>query len=82
MVAAKCWDTAKRLSGMDAGGVARQAISPMPELLSYWLPLADAKVLIRWMNETIAGMIAAQPQRFIGLGAVQHPWQTRCVEGS
>lgn len=69
-VAQTCWDTAKRVSGMDACSIARQAISPMPELLSYWLPLADAKVLVRWLNDTIAGMIVAQPQRFIGLGAV------------
>ena len=65
-----CWDTTLRISEMDACGVARQAISPMPELLSYWLPLADAKVLVRWLNDTIAGMLVAQPQRFIGLGAV------------
>ncbi len=69
-VSETCWDSAKRVSGMDACGVARQAISPMPELLSYWLPLADAKVLIRWLNDTIAGMVVAQPLRFIGLGAV------------
>ena len=65
-----CWDQVKRTSLMDRCAVARQAISPMPELLSYWLPLADAKVLIRWLNDTIAGMVAAQPRRFIGLGAV------------
>jgi aminocarboxymuconate-semialdehyde decarboxylase len=64
------WDTAKRAGEMDAISIACQVLSPMPELLSYWLPLADAKALIRWLNETIAGMVAAQPSRFIGLGAV------------
>ncbi len=64
------WDTAKRVKEMDGMSIARQALSPMPELLSYWLPLADANVLIRWLNDTIAAMVAAQPQRFIGLGAV------------
>ena len=42
----------------------------MPELLSYWLPLDDAKVMIRFLNDEIARMIAAAPERFIGLGCV------------
>ena len=42
----------------------------MPELLSYWLPLDDAKVLIRYLNEQIAEMIALAPERFVGLGCV------------
>ena len=65
-----CWDAAKRTRGMDAMRVARQALSPMPELLSYWLPLADAKVMIRWLNDSIAQMIDAEPRRYLGLGAV------------
>ena len=44
--------------------------TPMPELLSYWLPLEDGKALIRYLNEQIAEMVALAPQRFIGLGAV------------
>jgi aminocarboxymuconate-semialdehyde decarboxylase len=50
--------------------VTRQVLSPMPELLSYWLPLDDAKVMIRFLNEQIAGMVAAAPERFVGLGCV------------
>jgi len=64
------WDTALRANDMDVMRIARQALSPMPELLSYWLPLADAKVLIRWLNDSIAGMVAREPRRFIGLGCV------------
>jgi aminocarboxymuconate-semialdehyde decarboxylase len=55
---------------MSAMRVNRQALSPMPELLSYWLPLDDAKVLIRYLNDQIAEMVALAPERFIGLGAV------------
>jgi aminocarboxymuconate-semialdehyde decarboxylase len=65
-----CWSVPRRIEDMDAMGVARQAISPMPELLSYWLPLDDAKAMIRYLNEQIAAMIAQAPERFIGLGAV------------
>src|SRR5262245_35092758 len=64
------WSVPRRIEDMSAMRVNRQALSPMPELLSYWLPLADAKVLIRYLNEQIAEMIAAAPERFIGLGAV------------
>jgi len=64
------WSVPRRIEDMGAMRITRQAISPMPELLSYWLPLEDAKVMIRYLNDQIAAMIAAAPQRFIGLGAV------------
>ncbi len=65
-----CWSVPRRIEEMGAMRVTRQAISPMPELLSYWLPLEDAKVMIRFLNEQIAEMVAAAPERFIGLGCV------------
>jgi aminocarboxymuconate-semialdehyde decarboxylase len=65
-----CWSVPRRIEEMSAMRVNRQALSPMPELLSYWLPLDDAKVLIRYLNEQIAEMIALAPERFVGLGAV------------
>jgi aminocarboxymuconate-semialdehyde decarboxylase len=65
-----CWSVPRRIQEMSAMRVNRQALSPMPELLSYWLPLDDAKVLIRYLNEQIAEMIALAPERFVGLGAV------------
>jgi len=65
-----CWSAPRRIEDMARQGVTRQAISPMPELLSYWLPLEDAKVMVRYLNEQIAAMIALAPKSFIGLGAV------------
>jgi aminocarboxymuconate-semialdehyde decarboxylase len=64
------WSVPRRIEDMGAMGVTRQVISPMPELLSYWLPLADAKVMVRYINEQIAAMVAQAPQSLIGLGAV------------
>jgi len=64
------WSVPRRIEEMSAMRVTRQALSPMPELLSYWLPLDDASALIRYLNEQIAEMVAAAPERFIGLGAV------------
>jgi aminocarboxymuconate-semialdehyde decarboxylase len=69
-VADGCWSVPRRIADMGTMRVARQALSPMPELLSYWLPLADAKVLIRYLNDGIAAMVAQAPDRFVGLGAV------------
>jgi len=64
------WSVPRRIEAMGEMRVARQVLSPMPELLSYWLPLEDAQVLIRYLNEQIAEMVALAPDRFTGLGAV------------
>ena len=64
------WSVPRRIEQMGEMQVTRQAISPMPELLSYWLPLDDAKSMIRFLNEEIARMISLAPDRFIGLGCV------------
>ena len=69
-VADGSWSVPRRIEAMGAMRVARQALSPMPELLSYWLPLEDGKALIRYLNEQIAEMVTLAPQRFVGLGAV------------
>ncbi|MFY9316480.1 MAG: amidohydrolase family protein [Burkholderiales bacterium] len=69
-VADGSWSVPRRIEAMGAMRVARQALSPMPELLSYWLPPQDAKALIRYLNEQIAEMVVLAPDRFIGLGAV------------
>ena len=66
----RSWDVGRRLDDMDRDGVAIQVLSPMPELLSYWLPRDDAAMLCDWANHQIAEMIARAPSRFRGLGAV------------
>src|SRR5882762_9060488 len=69
-VADGSWSVPRRIEDMGAMRITRQAISPMPELLSYWLPLADARVMVRYLNDQIAAMIGEAPGRFVGLGAV------------
>ena len=66
----RSWDVNRRIADMDRDGVSIQALSPMPELLSYWFTPSDGLEMARWMNDTIAAMIAAAPARFAGLGAV------------
>ena len=65
-----CWSVPRRIEDMAGMRVTRQALSPMPELLSYWLALDDAKVMVRYLNDQIAVMVAEAPGRFIGLGGV------------
>jgi aminocarboxymuconate-semialdehyde decarboxylase len=69
-VDARSWDARRRLADMDASGVARQAVSPMPELLSYWFAPVHGRDMCRWINHAIAEMVAVAPQRFSGLGCV------------
>jgi len=64
------WNPRRRAADMTQMGVERQVLSPMPELLSHWLPTEDAARLLRHVNEEIAGMVAVDPSRFVGLGAV------------
>ena len=67
---ARSWDVARRIEDLDRDGVDVQVLSPMPELLSYWLDLADAQILCDATNHLIASMVVAAPARFRGLGSV------------
>ncbi|MGE0858053.1 MAG: amidohydrolase family protein [Gammaproteobacteria bacterium] len=67
---ARSWNVARRLEDMDRDGIAAQALSPMPELLSYWFDAAEGLSLARYVNHVIAEMVAARPARFHGLGTV------------
>ena len=69
-VSHECWDVGQRLRQMEAAGIGRQVLSPMPELLSYWMPADDALVLCRHVNQVMAEMVAQAPQRFAALGSV------------
>ncbi len=66
----RSWSPSRRLADLPAMGLACQVISPMPELLSYWLDLADAQPLIRFLNEQTAAMCAESGGRLLGLAAV------------
>jgi aminocarboxymuconate-semialdehyde decarboxylase len=69
-VSEQCWDVPRRIADMDAQRIGLQALSPMPELLSYWMSEADALPLLRYVNDVIGEMVAHSKGRMIGLGAV------------
>ncbi|GAA4529982.1 MULTISPECIES: amidohydrolase family protein [Nonomuraea] len=66
----RCWDTGRRLADMAAEGVTSQVVSPIPVTFGYGLPVDGAIELSRAQNEWIAGLVAAEPRRFTGLGTV------------
>lgn len=66
----QCWSAPKRIADMQSMGIRRQVLSPMPELLSYWMPADAAKVFLRDLNEQIAAVVNAQPDCFSGFAAV------------
>ncbi len=69
-VSDKAWSPTRRIDDMETMGLAQQAISPMPELLAYWMDAAPACQLLRYLNEQIAEMAALSGNRLVGMGAV------------
>lgn len=69
-VSHQCWDADVRSVDMERMEIGMQVLSPMPELLSYWLEGEDGQHLARHVNESIAAMVQAAPGRFAGLGMV------------
>ena len=65
---ARSWDVERRMSDMAADGTDVQVLSPMPELLSHWLPAELADHLARIVNDHIVEMIARAPDKFSGIG--------------
>lgn len=66
----RCWSTTRRIEDMDHMGLSLQVISPMPELLSYWMAPAAAAQLLRYINEQMAEMVGHANGRLCALGAV------------
>jgi aminocarboxymuconate-semialdehyde decarboxylase len=69
-VSDQCWDVSKRIADCDALGVGIQVVSPMPELLSYWLPIDDADTLARYLNDQLGEMVVQGGGRILALGSV------------
>jgi aminocarboxymuconate-semialdehyde decarboxylase len=69
-VADECWNVDRRLEMMSRAGLSRQVLSPMPELLSYWLATEDACSMARYINDCLAEMVARAPDRLSALAMV------------
>jgi len=60
----------QRLRDMDKMGVDVQAISPSPFHFQYWLPPELAAKVSRSVNEHLASIVKAHPDRFVALAHV------------
>jgi aminocarboxymuconate-semialdehyde decarboxylase len=69
-VESNCWDPEVRLRDCDEAGVDLQVLSTVPVMFSYWAKPADALDLSRFLNDHLAGVVHARPDRFAGLGTV------------
>jgi aminocarboxymuconate-semialdehyde decarboxylase len=78
-VSEQCWNRPRRLADLPAMGVSQQVISPMPELLSYWLDAEHAQPLLRFINESIADVAAESNGALIGMAAVPLQDVTRAI---
>lgn len=79
-VSNKCWTTSRRLADFEAMNLQLQVISPMPELLSYWLSPRDGQQLVRFLNEQIATMVNESEGKILGFGAVPLQDLTYAIE--
>ncbi len=64
------WDPARRIEDCDRDGVTMQVLSTVPVMFSYWAKAADALDLSRRLNDHIAEVVRAHPNRFTGLATV------------
>jgi len=69
-VESNAWDPARRLAECDGAGVGVQVLSTVPVLFAYQLAPERGAELSRLINDHLAGLCAAQPRRFIGLGTL------------
>jgi len=62
--------TEERLAEMDATGIDVQALSPAPGQYHYWAEPELGRAVSRVINDGIAAMADAHPDRFVALGTV------------
>lgn len=64
------FDAESRLAAMDAAGVDQEIVSPMPPLLNTGIDAALGREVSRYVNESMAEIVAAGGGRIHGLGMV------------
>lgn len=66
----RSWLPSRRIDYMDQHGIDVQVLSPLPELFAYWFEPQQTALICRHINDVLAGMVDAHPQRFAALGSL------------
>jgi aminocarboxymuconate-semialdehyde decarboxylase len=74
------YDPALQVAEMDRRGIDLAAVSPFPGLLQYRLDPAEGLRLHRMVNDSIADLVAAYPDRYVGLATVPLQEPTLAVQ--
>ncbi len=69
-VKSNLWEAQARLADCDAEQVDVQVLSTVPVMFSYWAKPSDGLELSRYLNDHLAGVVRARPDRFVGLGTL------------
>lgn len=69
-VGPNCFDAEVRLADCDREGVRVQVLCTVPTMFSYWAKGEHGLELSQYLNDHLAGLVAAHPRRFVGLGTV------------
>jgi aminocarboxymuconate-semialdehyde decarboxylase len=64
------YDDARLVEGLDRRKLDAAAIGPPPEMLFYWTAPSVGERIARTVNDGIAGLARAHPDRFFGLGTL------------
>src|SRR6185437_13469362 len=64
------FDSDERMKECTASGVNVQVLSTVPVMFSYWAKPNDGLYVSQFLNDHLASIVAAHPNRFVGLGTV------------
>lgn len=65
-----CWNPARRIEECARSGVDVQVLSTVPVMFAYWAKPQHTHDLAQLLNDHVAGVVAADPRRFIALGTL------------
>lgn len=69
-IESNCWDATRRITECDAAQVDLQVLSTVPVMFSYGAKAEHAHDLSQLLNDHLAGVVRAAPDRFVALGTL------------